>query len=235
MKRKEELAFIAAGVFAFLFLLLIILVKTVDVQAVGPEGTSVGFATINSAIHDVTGFRSGFYTVSKVLGILELALVVLWAGYGVYMWIRKKSILKVPSVILSAGIIYAAVAVLYVFFEKVVINYRPIIMEGKEDVEASFPSTHTLIACVVLGTSIVIVSRIIKNKMAKSLIQALFAIMMIATVVGRLVSGVHWFTDIIGGLLLSASLICVYLGLTRVFQSLKKNHYKKERQERRES
>ena len=216
MKRKEELAFIAAGVFAFLFLLLIILVKTVDVQAVGPEGTSVGFATINSAIHDVTGFRSGFYTLSKILGILELALVVLWAGYGV-------------------GIIYAAVAVLYVFFEKVVINYRPIIMEGKEDVEASFPSTHTLIACVVLGTSIVIVSRIIKNKMAKSLIQALFAIMMIATVVGRLVSGVHWFTDIIGGLLLSASLICVYLGLTRVFQSLKKNHYKKERQERRES
>ena len=38
----------------------------------------------------------------------------------------------------------------------------------------------------------------------------LCAVLMVVTVAGRVVSGIHWITDIVGGILISASLMAFY-------------------------
>ena len=98
--------------------------------------------------------------------------------------------------ILAAGGLYAVFAALYVLFEKVIINYRPMIMEGDEHVEASFPSTHTMLACVVFGSSILLIRRFVKHDILRMVLQILCGIAILTTVVGRLFCGVHWLTDI---------------------------------------
>ena len=44
----------------------------------------------------------------------------------------------------------------------------------------------------------------------RSIAVLLCAVLMVVTVAGRVVSGVHWMTDIAGGVLLSASLMAFY-------------------------
>ena len=221
MKKKAELCFIIAGVCAILFVVFVILLKTVDVQAIGPEGTSVGFAGINGAFHDFTGWKEGLYNVTKILGILEIMTALIWAVVGLIQLIKGKSLKKVHRAILAAGGLYVIVAALYVLFEKIIINYRPVIMEGDEHVEASFPSTHTMIACVVMASSIILLRRIVKNKMLSMILQIVCAVMLLVTVFGRLFCGVHWLTDIIGGILISASLISAYLGVVYIWRKKK--------------
>ena len=231
MSKKAKIDFLIAGVCAVLFILLIVLLKTVDVQGIGPEGPSIGFAGINGAFHNATGYKDGLYTLSKLLGIAAILLVVFWAGLGLFQWIKKKSIKKVNRAILAAGGLYAVFALLYVFFEKVVINYRPMIMEGDEHVEASFPSTHTMLACVIFGSSIIIIARLVKHQILKLVLQILCGLALLLTVAGRLFCGVHWLTDICGGILISAALVFLYAGIVRIWKK-KKQKRRSRRDER---
>ena len=50
----------------------------------------------------------------------------------------------------------------------------------------------------------------IKNTALKKTMSFLITAFIVFMVIGRLVSGVHWFTDIIGGALLSAGLVTMY-------------------------
>ena len=221
MNKNAKIDFLLAGVFGFLFILLIVLLKTVDVQNIGPEGTAIGFAGINAAFHNATGYKDGLYTLTKLLGIVAILLVVFWAGLGVFQWIKRKSIIMVSRSILAAGGLYAVFAALYVLFEKVIINYRPMIMEGDEHVEASFPSTHTMLACVVFGSSILLIRRFVKHDILRMVLQILCGIAILTTVVGRLFCGVHWLTDICGGVLISAALVFAYAGVLRIWRRKK--------------
>ena len=96
----------------------------------------------------------------------------------------------------------------YVFCEVVVINYRPVILE--EGLEASYPSSHTVLVCCVMTTAIMQCVRLIKHEMLRNTAVLFSALMIVIMVVGRLLSGVHWFTDIVGGILLSVALVWLY-------------------------
>ena len=52
--------------------------------------------------------------------------------------------------------------------------------------------------------------RRIKPGVLRGMAVLLCAVLMVVTVAGRLVSGVHWMTDVAGGILLSASLMEFY-------------------------
>lgn len=211
---NKKLAF--SGVFFALFILLIVLVKTVDVAAIGPEGTSIGFSHINGAIHDFFGINTLWYAITQATGVIAICLMLEYAIIGLLELISRKSFAKVDNYLYCLGGLFATVVVLYVLFEKVVINYRPIIEEGAEHVEASFPSTHTMLVCSVLGGVVMILKKYgnvnskNQSKRTAAFIQVFLIVLIILTVIGRLVCGVHWFTDILGGVLISAALLFLF-------------------------
>ena len=210
---KKQSKFILAGVSGLLFIIWIVLVRTVDVDSIGPEGTSIGLSHINKSVSDLLGQRLFWYDATEVLGVIAILVAAAFAFTGLIQLIKRKSLAKVDKEIFDLGGLYIIVIGLYALFEVVVINYRPVIMSGEEHPEASFPSSHTVLICVVMGSTIMLLDKYIKNKSLCNALKILCTIIMVVTVVGRLVSGVHWFTDIIGGVIISVALLALFSGV----------------------
>ena len=206
-RKNELLISVWAGM---MFLLLLVLIKTVAVAPIGPEGTSIGLSPLNQAAHLVIGENHFFYQLTQALGLLAIAVAGGFALLGLVQWIRRKSLWKVDREILALGVLFAVVVGLYVLFEIVVINYRPVIMPGEEHVEASFPSSHTMLAAVVFGAVLPLIKKYVKHSWLRVLLQILCVCLLVLTVVGRLLSGVHWLTDILAGVFLSTALLALY-------------------------
>ena len=220
--KKNANKFLAGGaVFAVLFLIWIALIKLVDVSAIGPEGTEVGLAGINKAIHEALGVNMTLYKITDILGYVALLVAGLFALFGLVQLIKRKSLAKVDGAIYALAGLYVVTIGLYVIFEKVIINYRPVVMPDEVALEASFPSSHTMLACVIFGSAIVMIGKYIDNDMLRKLLIALAAVLLILVVAGRLVSGVHWFTDIVGSVLFSAGLFCIYKAI--IMKIIKEN------------
>lgn len=185
-----------------------VLVKIVDVSPIGPEGSSVGFSTINGAVFNLTGYNDIWYNFSKLLGFFTFATVGFFVFFGVYQLQKRKSLKLVDKDLFVLGIFYAAVAIVYVLFEKVVINYRPVILD--EGLEPSFPSTHTILAVCVMTTAAMQFSARIKDEKKRKQAVIICMAIMIAIIIGRILAGCHWLTDIVGGILISSVLILAY-------------------------
>ena len=122
--------------------------------------------------------------------------------------IKSRSILKVDCDIIILGLYYVIVILGYLVFEMVPINYRPILIGGF--LEASYPSSTTLLVLCVMPTLTEQMNRRSENPTVKMVIKVIAICFSIFMVLGRLVSGVHWFTDIVGAVLLSSGLFCIY-------------------------
>ncbi len=221
--KKAKTSFIITAVLFLLFIVFTVMVRTVDVGIPSFDMTSpeVGFVHLNSAVHETLGTSDLWYDISDAMGIFMIMMVMFFALLGLVQLIKRKSLLKVDSTILLLGALYILLAVFYVLFEVVVINFRPILVEGVW--EASYPSSHTMLVCCVMGSSIPAVMRLFAGKKWHIVYNIAAAVIIAVTVVGRLLSGVHWFTDIIGGVLLSAALVMLYvsaLTLTKAKQAI---------------
>ena len=201
----------AGAVLLVLFLILIVLIKTVDVQPVGPENSQIGLAAINTSFHNLTGLQMTLYKVTQVTGYLAILSVVIFGLWGVWQLIQRKSIARMDKDILLLGGLYAALAVCYLFFEKCIINYRPVILD--EGLEASFPSSHTMLAMCLMLAAMEQLRWRLKDQPLGRILSMVCAVLLVVTVIGRLLSGVHWLTDILGGLLLGGALYLFYAGL----------------------
>ena len=193
-----------------LFLLLLLLVKTLDVAVIGPNDTRIGLSHLNQAFHELTGVKLFWYDLTQGFGILALIVAGLFGVLGLWQLVGRKKLLAVDHQILALGVLFVIVIGLYVFFEIVVVNYRPIVMPGDTAPEASFPSSHTMLVCAVLGGGMLTARYYIKNPRLLLAVQVLGAVIIVLTVIGRLICGVHWFTDILGGLLLSVALLAAF-------------------------
>ena len=80
-------------------------------------------------------------------------------------------------------------------FEIIPINYRPILIEGV--MEASYPSSTTLLILCVMPTLIEQIQRRLTCVTTKRIITITVIAFSVFMVIGRLISGVHWFTDIV--------------------------------------
>ncbi len=210
---KAKTAFICAGCAFALFLALIVVLFTVDVQPAGAGGTDIGLAALNTSFHDMTGLMEGWYSFTDVLGIVALLAVGAFGVLGLVQLVRRKSLLRVDGEILALGGLYAVTLAIYVLFEKFIVNYRPVLEKGAEAPEASFPSSHTMLFTVVIGSAALILAKYVQNaKIAKAAAIACWVLAAVA-VIGRLLSGMHWLTDIVGGLLVSAALLFCYKGI----------------------
>ena len=193
-----------------LFLLLILLIKVVDVNGVGPAGTAIGLSALNKGFHDAVGVHKFLYYITQLLGYAALLVVGLFAVAGVVQWIRRKSLLKVDKEVLCLGGLYVIMMALYVFFEKVIVNFRPILEEGQTLPEASFPSSHTMLACVVFGSMLLILDKYLTDPKMLRVVKLVLWVIIILSVLGRLFCGVHWLTDILGAVWISITLIFAF-------------------------
>ena len=210
-KRKIALAFGAGLVAAFV--LWTWLVCFVDVQKIGPQGSGVGFATLNGFVHSLTKTNMTLYVITDWLGLVPIAVAIGFAVLGLCQWIKRKSFLAVDRSILALGAFYIAVMAVYVLFEFVVINRRPVLIEGY--LEASYPSSTTMLVSCVMPTAAMQLGDKIKNRTFRACAVVSIWVFTAFMVVGRLVSGVHWVTDIIGGLLISSGLVLIYKALEK--------------------
>ena len=204
---KKRNICIALGLLAA-FALWTIAIQWIDVQPIGPRGSAVGFATLNGFVHNLTGVHMQLYTITDWLGLVPVAFGFGFALLGLAQWIKRKSILKVDRSILILGAFYIVTLTAYVFFESYVINYRPVLIAGF--LEASYPSSTTLLVLCVMPTAIMQLQGRIKNHTLRNAVTSAITAFIVFMVAGRLVSGVHWLTDIIGGILLSAGLVMIY-------------------------
>jgi undecaprenyl-diphosphatase len=221
MEKKNKKRLVLGAILLMAFVLWTVLVRFVGVRAIGPEGSSVGFATLNGLVHEFTGVNWFLYTITDWLGLVPIAVALGFAILGLVQLIKRKSLWKVDHSILALGVFYIVVMAAYVLFEMVVINYRPTLIEGY--LEASYPSSTTMLVTCVMPTAAMQLNARIKNTALRRC--ALITIIAFTSfmVMGRLISGVHWITDIIGGLLFSAGIDLIYYSIsTRFTNNIKK-------------
>ena len=215
MKNHKNFCLSVSFLLAFVF--WTIAACFVDVKPIGPNESSVGFATINEFFHNLTGTNMTLYTITDWLGLVPVAVCFGFALLGSCQLIKRKSILKVDSSILVLGGFYIVTAIAYLLFEKLVINYRPVLVEGF--LEPSYPSSTTLFVLCVMPTAILQLNDRIENKAFKKCVNIAVIAFTAFMVFGRLLSGVHWLTDIVGGALLSTGLVLMYRCITKILPS----------------
>ena len=208
MKKKNQKNFCIAICMLIAFVMWTVAIRFVDVQAIGPQESSVGYATINQFIHNLTGVHMSLYTITDWLGLVPLMFVMGFGALGLIQWIKRKHLLKVDYSILVLGGFYIVVIAAYVLFEVLVINYRPVLINGI--LEVSYPSSTTMLVMCVMPTAIMQFDTRIKNDVLKQCVTYAITAFIVFMVIGRLVSGVHWFTDIIGGALFSTGLVLMH-------------------------
>jgi undecaprenyl-diphosphatase len=215
MKQNGKKELILGTMLVGAFVVWTALILLVDVKPFGQNGTNIGFATFNLWFHKLTGVHMRIYTITDWLGLVPVFVCMVFGVIGFVQLIKRRSLFKVDLDIIILGIYYIVVILGYLVFEMIPINYRPILIEGV--MEASYPSSTTLLVLSVMPTLIFQVNRRMKNSVLKIGIFFFSMLFSVGMVVGRLIAGVHWFTDIVGGILLSAGLFYVYKSLVLLF------------------
>ena len=208
MKRKGFKGLLFGALYLIVFVVWTLLIQIVDVQPVGQNGTDIGFATINCYFHKLTGVHMVIYTITDWLGLVPIFICLIFAGIGLTQLIQRKSLFRVDYDIIVLGIYYIIVIFGYLIFEMIPINYRPVLIDGF--MEASYPSSTTLLVLSVMPTLWFQAKRRMKNEVVLKYVCVLSALFSIFMLVGRTVAGVHWLTDIMGSILLSTGLFLLY-------------------------
>ena len=215
MKRNGKTLLFLGVTFVITFVIWTLLIQIVDVQPFGQNGTDIGFATFNCWFHKLSGVHMTIYTITDWLGLIPLVVCMIFGGIGFVQLVKRGSLFKVDYDIIFLGIYYVIVIFGYLIFEMIPINYRPILIEGF--MEASYPSSTTMLVLSVMPTLVFQVNRRLKNTVVKKIVSILTVIFSAFMVIGRLVSGVHWFTDIVGSIMLSAGLFYIYKAVVLLY------------------
>ena len=217
MKENEKKTLFLGSVFTIAFIVWTWLIQTVDVQPGGKNGTDIGFASLNLWFHKLTDVNMLLYTITDWMGLVPLFVCIIFAGIGFCQLVRRKSFFKVDVDIIVLGVYYVVVMGCYLVFEAIPINYRPILIDGV--MEASYPSSTTLLVVTVMPTLIEQTHRRMRKNALSKVVEVCSAMFSLFMVVGRFISGVHWFTDIVGSVFLSIGLFLIYRGFVQIFLS----------------
>jgi len=190
------------------FLVWTWMIQNIDVQPVGVNETEIGFAALNRWFHELTGVHMKLYTFTDWLALITVFVCMIFAGMGFVQLIRRRSLRKVDKDIIILGVYYVIVILGYLIFEMYPVNYRPIFIEGR--MEASYPSSTTLLVLSVMPTLIEQVNRRMKDGLLRKTVKSSVILFSVFMVMGRLISGVHWFTDIVGAIILSTGMFFIY-------------------------
>lgn len=196
----------------FLFVLFFVFTDAIlltDRQAIGPESSVVGLATINSFFFSLSGYQPVIDTLTDVVLVTAIAEMGAFAVFGLYQLIKNRGFKGVSLPIYLLAGLYVLLACAYLVFEHYAINFRPVLVDGA--LEASYPSSHVLLAVTVFGSGMLAFRKLFPElKNQNRWLDLASWILIVIMVIGRLFSGMHWFTDVAGALLLAGSLISLY-------------------------
>ena len=215
MKKNGKKLLILGIALLGMFVVWTWLIQCVDAQRAGANGTEIGFATFNCWFHSMTGVHMAIYMITDWLGLVPIFVCIAFGGVGFVQLIKRKSLFKVDRDLVFLGFYYGVVIFCYLIFEMIPINYRPILMDGM--LEASYPSSTTLLVLSVMPTLVYQMNHRNTNLLLRRFIGLMTIIFSAFMVIGRLVAGVHWFTDIVGAVILSAGLYCLYKAMVLLF------------------
>lgn len=215
MKKDAKKRMLQALIMLVLFGLWTAAVCMLDVQAIGPRASCVGLAGLNGAVHEITGVHMALYHITDWLGLVPVGVAFSFGVLGFLQWIKRKKLALVDAGILVLGGFYLVLLAAYLLFEKYPVNYRPVLIDGF--LEASYPSSTTLLVLCVMPTAMLQWNQRIKHPVGKRLMGAILSLFTVFMVLGRLLAGVHWFSDIVGGVLLSAGLVMMYDAAMKYF------------------
>jgi len=219
MKKSSIIKYTTTSVLFVLFIAFTLLVALVGKENIGPNNSSIGLATINSINKNLT-YNEILDKITDISIIIALAFAGIICVIGIYQWIKRKSLKEVDFQILLSIIIYAVMFAFYVFFELVIVNYRPILIDGQ--LEASYPSSHVLFTLTTLITAIPLLHKYLNNKKLIIVFDIIIISLCLFTMIARLLCGIHWLTDILGAVILSATLIMLYFSILDIYTSHKK-------------
>ena len=208
------------------FALWTVLIQCLDVQAVGQNGTKIGLAGFNVWFHQLTGVHMTLYTITDWLGLVPIFICMCFGVLGLVQLIKRRSLRKVDADILLLGVYYVLVIACYLIFEMIPINYRPVLIEGR--LEASYPSSTTLLVLSVMPTLMFQVYRQAVNSMLRKAVAVFVFAFLAFMVIGRLISGVHWATDIVASVILSAGLFMLYRSVVLYVDNAKRGNRNKD-------
>lgn len=194
--------------FLLAFAVWTIMIQIVDVKPVGVNGTYIGLASFNLWCHRLTNVHMTIYIITDWLGLVPIMVCLIFGIVGLTQLIKRKSIFEVDRDIVLLGFYYVIVIFAYLIFEMIPINYRPILIDGF--MEASYPSSTTLLVLSVMPTLKFQIDRKSNRPIYSKVITVFVVLFSAFMVIGRLLAGVHWCTDIIGSVLLSAGLFYLY-------------------------
>lgn len=208
MKTKNKLI-ISTAIMAILSIAFTLLVVLVDKQNIGANESIVGLADINKVFKEIFPYCNTFYNITEALGIFVLSIALCYVIVAFVQLIKRKSIKKIDYELLILALFYVGIVLLYIIFELAKINFRPVLLDG--ELEASYPSSHTMLALFICTTSIFLNTKLIANKKLRITLDILSSTIGLITIIGRIISGVHWITDIIGAIFISTTLVLLYL------------------------
>ena len=166
---------------------------------------------MNVWFHQLIGTNMFLYILTDWLGLVPVFICMGFGLLGCIQLIKRKSLIKVDYDLIVLGIYYIIVILSYLLFEKIPINYRPILIEGR--MEVSYPSSTTLLVFSVMLSLYEQVNRRIINIQSKNMIHLCIVIFTVFMISGRLLSGVHWLSDIIGSIFISLGYYFLYKGV----------------------
>lgn len=219
MSKRRKLI-IGSIILCIVTVLYTLIVKKVDLSPIGPNDSVVGLSTLNNWFYNANGVNDMWYKITEYLGVIPFIICAFYGLKGLQQLIKHKSIKKVDKRLIYLAILYVAMGIVYIFFEKVIINYRPVLEDGV--LEASYPSSHTVLAVCICLSSLLISKYYIKNPTTLKVFDSLTWILLVFIVGGRILSGYHWLSDIIGGILISLFLVTTYYAFSYSPKKLQK-------------
>lgn len=217
MKKSIKISFIFTAILTTLFITFTILVKYINVEAIGPENTKVGLALINDVSYELFGKNNMCDKLSNIVLVLVFTLPLIFSIIGIYQLVKRKSLKLVDKELYILLGTYILTAIVFILFELIHINYRPVLIDG--ELEQSYPSTHILISTILLLTTIILSKKYIHKKRLRKILTFGLELLLIASIILRILSGMHWITDIIGALILGFSISTLFNSVILIIKS----------------
>ena len=204
MKKKN---IILSILFSLISVAYTLTVMFVDVKPIGPDGSKVGLATVNDWFKGIVGSNLDLYKITEYFGYAIIMIVVIYGLIGLIQLIKRKSLFKVDRELICLGILYALMLIVYVAFDKIAINYRPVVIDGV--LEPSYPSSHTILSICICVSSLIVGKKYMKTVL-QNITCFITVFLLTMVLLGRTISGVHWLSDIVGGIIISITLLMYF-------------------------